>query len=134
MDANTAQSTQPENWSASFSLRPVCDNKNAWSTLVARKTKVLSKCARRACNAGQTYKNSGIFYHEGALTTQETRTFNLLSMYVLTQRELSALPPCVYFTSKVRGEYFYSTCGVRHDSRGQQDRSASQVLAYSYKF
>ena len=59
-------------------------------------------------------RNSGVFYHEDVLTTQETRTFNLLLMYVLTKRGVSALPPCVYLTSKVRGEYYYCTCEVRH--------------------
>ena len=74
----------------------------------------MSKCARRAFSAGKACRNSGVFHHEDVLTMQETRTFNLFSMYMLTKRGVSTLSACVYLTSKVRGEYYYRTCEERH--------------------
>ena len=70
--------------------------------------------ARRVCKAAKACRNSGVFHNEDVLTTQEICMFNLLSMYALTKRGVRALSPCVYLTSKVRGEYYYRTCEVRH--------------------
>ena len=114
MVANTTHSTQPENWPASFSLRPGCDNYHAWSTLGVRKTKVLSKFDRRACNADKTCKEfRGIF--------PRRRTYHARGFYFplafnvrVNKRGVSALPPCVLPTSKMRGEYYYRTCEVSH--------------------
>ena len=86
MVADTTHSTQQENWSTSFSLRPACDKQDAWGTPGVRKTEVLSKYDRRACNAGRTCMNSGVFSPEGVLTTQEAPTLHLLPKYVLTKR------------------------------------------------
>ncbi len=76
-------------------------------------------------------------------------TYNTRDSYVqlafnvrVNEKGLSALPPCVYLTSKVRGEYYYRArhvrrLGVTHfirashqdDARDQHGNSALPVIA-----
>jgi hypothetical protein len=112
--ANRTQSRQSENWSASFLLRPNCDNLHAWSTLGVRKIQVLRKFDRRACNADKTYSNSRVFSPLGRTYYARGSYFPLALSIRVNKWGMKALPLCVLPTFKVHGEYYYRTCEVRH--------------------
>jgi hypothetical protein len=111
--ANKTQSTQPENWPASFSLQPDCDSLHAWSMLGVCKIKVLGKFDRSACNAGKTCSNSRVFSPRRRTYCARGSCFPLAFYVRVNKRGQSALLPCLLPTFKVHGEYYYRTCEIR---------------------
>ena len=131
--ANKTQSTQPENWPASFSLRPDCDNLHAWSTLGVRKIKVLRKFDRHACNAGKTCNNFRVFSPRKRTYYARGSYFTLAFNVRVNKRGLNALPSCVLPTFKVHGEYYYRTCEVCHTQTTHVSSTIKVCQKYAHK-
>jgi hypothetical protein len=124
--ANKTQNTQPENWPASFTLRPDCDNLHAWSTLGVRKMKVLRKLDRRAYNAGKTCNNFRVFSLRKRTFYARGSYFPLAFNVRVNKWGESALPPCVY--------YLLSKCMVSCEARHTQTTHVTSTIKVCQKY